>query len=122
VLNKAFLTAVLLSGSVASAEAAVLASIRLLDDRESLLETAMIEAIAASTDGDESARALLPVELRRVLDLPMLNRHCYVLRVLVGLRRAGCARILRLEAVRVDEVICAAARMLAGMVEQEKLA
>jgi hypothetical protein len=70
VLNKAFLIALLLAGSVERAEAAVMEGIRQLDDRVDLLETAMIAAIGASADTGGSAQALLPDELRRVLDLP----------------------------------------------------
>ena len=80
VLNKAFLIALLLAGSVERAEAAVMEGIRQLDDRVDLLETAMIAAIGASADTGGSAQALLPDELRRVLDLPEVSRHCYVLR------------------------------------------
>ena len=122
VLNKAFLIALLLAGSVERAEAAVKEGIRQLDDRVDLLETAMIAAIGASADTGGSAQALLPDELRRVLDLPEVSRHCYVLRLLMGLQRVYCARILRMEAVRVDEAVCGAACMLARMVEKEGLA
>ena len=56
---------------------------------------------------------MLPVELQHVLHLARNLRHCFVLRLLVGLSRALCAWLLHLETRQIDERTCAAVLELA---------
>jgi hypothetical protein len=112
-VDKAFITALLLTGSAKRAEAAILhANVALnLDNTsgEALLREAVSAAIESPSETLEQPEVLerasfmLPFELRRVLRLPPALRHCFVLRFLVGLSREGCARLLRLEIRQVDE-------------------
>ena len=97
-LSKAFTAALLLTGSVRNADAAVLHTIECFDFDEESAEDPILEVMKAAIEGGrktserrpgESAEAcsLLPWELRRVLRLPVDLRFCYVLRVLAGLLR-----------------------------------
>ncbi len=122
--DKAFLTAFLFSGSSERAEAAVLESIGQLDSEdaseEDLLQgtiTAMVrpeEVPARRPKEMEPALATLRFELQRVVRLPFFLRQCFVLRVLVGLSREACARLLGSEIDQVDEGTCSAMHKLAG--------
>ena len=123
VVGKAFLTALLLTGSAQRAEAAILegnisVDLDQMSSEEALIQRAVDAAIEPHSELAEEPReplerasAALPFELRRVLDLPPALRHCFVLRFLVGLPREVCARLLRLEICHVDE------RALAAMLE-----
>jgi DNA-directed RNA polymerase specialized sigma24 family protein len=113
-VGKAFLTALLLTGSPERAEAAILESSRVmtLDSKsgEVLLRGAVNAAIEPQSEASrqptedlERASSMLPFELRRVLHLPPALRQCFVLRFLVGLPREVCARLLHLEIRQVDE-------------------
>ena len=55
----------------------------------------------------------LPIELRRVLELPQAARLCFVLRVLEAWPRDKCATALGIPAEIVDDEACAAAQRLA---------
>jgi hypothetical protein len=132
-VDKAFLAALLLTGSPRRAEASVLESIRLLANCEehgdALLQGAVAAALDAlhespDTPADEIRRAasMLPIELRRVLDLAPDLRQSYVLRLLVGLPGESCERLLRLERGQADQAACRAALALAGEAEREKAA
>ena len=127
-LSRTFTTALLLTGSAERAEAAVLEGIRVMDrsrvSAEALLRTTGEASISAKipcerVEEKESASSLLPVELRRVLRLPPDFRRCFVLRVLVGLSREVCARMLQTEIHRVDELVCVSARALAGLSKEK---
>jgi DNA-directed RNA polymerase specialized sigma24 family protein len=112
-VGKAFLTTLLLTGSAERAEAAILEGNRVTDlenaPGEALLRGAVNAAIEPPGETSEQpqdlqrASSMLPFELRRVLHLPQALRHCFVLRVLVGLPREVCARLLHLEIRQVDE-------------------
>ncbi len=52
--------------------------------------------------------------LRGVLNLSLPLRRCFVLRMLTGLPRQVCARMLNLNPMQVDRYACAAAVTLAG--------
>ena len=113
-IGKAFLTALLLTGSPERAEAAILEGNRVthLDNAsgEAFLRGAVNAAVEPPSETSEQlpedlerASSMLPFELRRVLHLPQALRHCLVLRFLVGLPREVCARLLHLEIRQVDE-------------------
>jgi hypothetical protein len=113
-VGKAFLTALLLTGSVERAEAAILEGNTKMDldnaSEEALFREAVNAAIKPQSETSkqppeelERASSMLPFELRRVLHLPPALRHCFVLRFLVGLPREACARLLHLEIRQVDE-------------------
>jgi hypothetical protein len=119
-LDKAYITAFLLTGNSARAEAAVLEGIQTMVcdgiSGDALLQGTLMASVAspAEQEGDTSS---LPPELRRVLRLSPDLRRCYVLRVLVGLSREACARILNTGIHHIDELVCASARALAGPLE-----
>lgn len=125
VIQRTFMTSLLLSGSTERAEAAVLEAIRCLDSGDASGETLLWRAIEAAiappprvdmrpTSENDSAAASLPRELRRVLRLTTVLRQCFVLRIFAGLPREVCAHLLHLDVCQVDEGTCAAAQALAG--------
>jgi DNA-directed RNA polymerase specialized sigma24 family protein len=71
------------------------------------------------TEDSDLLSSLLPPELRRVLSLSLDLRHCFVLRMLVGLSPQECSRLLHLDSRRVDEVAGAAAKELARIGQNE---
>jgi hypothetical protein len=127
VLGRPFITALLLTGSTEETEVAVLEGIKAME-RHSFRGDALLQGtIAASIptnireeldEGQEQTSSVLPVELRRVLRLSQELRRCYVLRVLLGLPREICARMLRTEIHRIDELVCVSARALACLPEE----
>ena len=70
-------------------------------------------AFLLTETGTPSEQAWLPVELRRVLQLPQTPRLCFILRVLEAWPREKCAAALGITAQTVDEESCAAAQKLA---------
>lgn len=112
-LRKAFVTTLLLAGSAASAEAALLEAVVRIDREEELLEKAVEIALRMPPVSDLKAHALLPLELRLVLKLSSNLRRCFVLRMLLGWPSEQCARMLQMESSRIDEQTCIAARALA---------
>jgi hypothetical protein len=116
-LGKSFIAALLITGSVDLAEAAVMESISLLDVEERCAQALLRGAIKASirTGNDtgeqrrdelESALAILPFELQSVLHLTPELRRCFVCRLLVDLPLDVCASMLHLEALQIDECTC----------------
>ena len=127
ILDKAFNTALLLSGSARRAEAAVLEGIRLMDmdyaSDETLLRgsmTAAIESTPQLHEDTSQAASMLPAELGRVLHLAPKLRHCFVLRLLMGRSSESCARLLHLSSNEVDDATCIAAAEFAGIAEKEE--
>ena len=122
-LSRVFTTAILLTGSVEQAEAAVLDGIDTWDPGETLGEGLLLEvmaaAIAPSVEAGqqpkdrECASAMLPSELRPVLGLPLDLRKCFVLRVLMSTPRESCVRLLELNSNELDQNTCLAAEALA---------
>ena len=112
-LGKAFIAALLLTGSMEQAETAVLEGIRFLDPDDEPGEALLSHTVSAafetrperlvSPGGLERSSAVLPRELHSVMRLSPDIRHCFVLRVLVGWSRELCARLLRLEIRQIDE-------------------
>ena len=113
-VDRAYITALLLTASAERAEAAILEGHRVTDldstPGEALLGQAVNAAIKVQSETSEQpledlerASSMLPFELRRVLHLQPALRQCFVLRFLMGLPREVCARLLRLEIRQVDE-------------------
>jgi hypothetical protein len=126
-LSKAFTTTLLLTGSVEQSEAAVLESIRCLDLAddalgEKLIAGALQAAISREREiveqwpGElDGALSLLPLELKRVLHLPADLRRSFALRILAGLPRRACARLLNLEMGQIEDTAGVAAQTLASI-------
>jgi len=112
ILGKAFTVALLITGTMELAETAVLAGISALDLadewQEALLSRTIVASMdlgpeAKSLDGFDQPCAILPRELRSVMDLPPEMRRCFVLRVLNGWSSEVCADLLGLEAPQIEE-------------------
>ena len=116
-VGMAFRTAHLLTGSLQQAEDAVLEAIdhldRDCDSREILLRDAISAAVRRPSMEPSSLESVEPAELRPVLGLSEPLRRCFVLRVLVGLSRPACSRLLQLHAEAVNDYTCAAVQRLA---------
>ena len=114
----AFRAVYLLTASVQQAEGAVLEAIDGFDPdcdvQEVLVRNAIRAAVQCPSGQSLSSKTFEPPELRAVLGLPENLRRCFVLRVLVGLSQADCARLLRLNLQAVNDYTCAALRHLAG--------
>jgi hypothetical protein len=112
----AFWNALLVSGSVTTAELAVLDGVDTCDDLSHpgfLIETVRSairrrRELAGRVDGLE----LLAPELRSVVALRPLLRDCFVLRVLVGLCPEVCVELLGLSIAEFEDAVCDALREL----------
>jgi len=115
-IGKAFLTAHLLTANRKQAENAVLEAILHWDldqgTEEAFLHRVAHAAIRAQDECESSGADCLPLELQAVLDLSPRQRRCFVLRVLVGLSRQACARLLHLDIFHVDRYTCEALKYL----------
>ncbi len=123
-LNEMFTVAILLTGSADRAECSVLEGLKTLD-RGPVSKAAVFEAIIraaitpATMPGEEKAReplvgvSWLPIELQRVLLLLSDLRHVFVLRLLLGLPRDQCSRVLQLDNETLDERFARSAIFLA---------
>jgi hypothetical protein len=130
ILNGQFITALLLTRSAAQAECSVLegiASICQGDVSDDAILTATLRAAIAApvvvglqrTQMQDLSTSSLPVELHRVLLLPESLRHCFVLRLLVGLSVSECSLVLSLTDCQVEQNTVAAALVLSGIRELE---
>ena len=121
VLERAFLTAHLFTGSLQKAEEVTLNAIaawRPDEEPEEKLFQNVLDAAArtqaeVSQSDPDSSRSYLPHELKAVLQLAPQLRHCFVLRVLAGLSAKVCARLLCLHSDMVDRYTCDAVQRLA---------
>ena len=121
VLERAFLTAHLVTGSLQKAEELTLNAIaawRPDEEPEEKLFQNVLDAAArtqaeANPIDPDSSGSYLPHELKAVLQLAPQLRHCFVLRVLAGLSAKVCARLLCLQADMVDGHTCDAVQCLA---------
>jgi len=128
-LNRSFRASLLLTGSVALAEAAILSAIDEIDPEEltneALFRKVTIAAIAVGSAASRNLReageppSALPIELKRVLRLPTDRRQCFVLRFLAGLSREDAAHMLSMSPHLVDERAGAAATELASVSQVE---
>lgn len=109
-LNRALVTAHLLTGSLERAEQAVVEGINSWNpdqEPEAALFDRVVEAAAARVGirqiPSASDDSYLPQELRPILKLPPKPRSCFVLRTLLGLPSKVCAGLLGLDSDRTDE-------------------
>ena len=118
-VSLALRTAHLLTASIQQAEGAVLEAIHGFDsDRDTeevLVRNAILAAVECPPTQPRSTESFEPIELQPILGLPENLRKCFVLRVLVGMPRQACARLLRLNACAVNDYTCAALQRLAGV-------
>ena len=118
-LDRAFLTAHLLTGRRELAEAAIQEAIDSWDPEdeglEMLSERVLRAALRESGEDPEivTSEPALPDELEAVLQLSPRFRQCIVLRVMLGRSRDACAGLLGLAPERVDDDTCAALQCLA---------
>jgi hypothetical protein len=111
-LDMAFRTALLLTGDTRTAEAAVT---RAIDACEALSPGGiLIEAVRSAvrrrtklSNGPYEVDGL-PVELQRLFMLQPLLRHCFVLRILVGLFPEVCAELLEISIAEFEDAVYAA--------------
>jgi len=124
-ISLAFRTAHLLTASVHQAESAVLKAIGSFDpesdSEQTLLRSTMHAAVCSverklqsTPNQPASTGSSVPIELQAVLHLSKDLRRCFVLRILVGMSRQACARLLRLKVRSVDQYTRAALQCLAG--------
>lgn len=127
-LNEVYTLALLLTGNRRRAEAAVMESLRQIADSDvkcsSIQDDLLQRTVAAAVDGPQhgGAELGLPSEMQRVLALPSLLRHCFVLRFLRPMPLEQCARLIRLRPEQVTECAGAAVRMLADVMVSERAA
>ena len=116
-LDMAFRTALLLTGDTTTAEAAVT---RAIDACEALSPGGiLIEAVRSAvrrrtklSNGPYEVDGL-PVELQRLFMLQPLLRHCFVLRILVGLFPEVCAELLEISVAEFEDALYGALTELA---------
>ena len=117
-LPKTFWMALLLTGSIEAAEAAVLDGIAALEldyvSGDSLLPATAKSAIQRRSEFPEQSERLsiLPLELRRLFLLVPNYRDCFVLRVLIGLTPGLCSGILQLSIHEVEDALYTALQKL----------
>ena len=121
-IEKAFSTALLLTASETMSEAAVLHGIGDLSCDQISSETLQLEVVKAAIRGSVEfvdqltlESPILPLELRPVLLLESRPRHCFVLRVLLGMTREACSGILRLGVQEIDDAVLDAVRTLPSL-------
>lgn len=108
-LDMAFHAALLLTGAMKTAEAAVMQGIGACEDLS--LRGLPIEAVRSavrrrtkSSDGPYEVEDL-PAELRRLFMLQPLLRYCFVLRILVGLSPEVCAELLEISVSEFEDAL-----------------
>jgi DNA-directed RNA polymerase specialized sigma24 family protein len=120
-LDRALLTAHLLTGNLQQAEEATLDAIdswKPGEEAEEVLFQNVLHAVTR-TQGEPNANNLdpsgsyLPNELKAVLRLAPQLRRCFVLRILAGLPAQACARLLCLHSDVVERYTCDAIQCLA---------
>ena len=108
-LDMAFRTALLLTGDTRTAEAAVMHGIGVCEDLSpgGLLIEAVRSALRRRTKSSEGPCEVecLPPELRRLFLLQPLPRHCFVLRILVGLSPEVCAELLEISVIEFEDSV-----------------
>jgi DNA-directed RNA polymerase specialized sigma24 family protein len=120
-LDRALLTAHLLTGSFQQAEEATLGAIGSWrpdeEPEEALFQSVLNAAARAQLEPNlnslDPSASYLPNELKAVLRLAPQLRSCFVLRILAGLPAQACARLLSLHSDVVDRYTCDAVQSLA---------
>jgi hypothetical protein len=120
-LPKAFWIALLLTGSIEIAEAAVLAGIVALEFNhltgDRLLLATARSAVQRRTGSSEQSEELsiLPLELRHLFLIAPNYRDCFVLRILIGLTPELCSEILRLSIHEIEDALFTVLQELPGI-------
>ena len=109
VFDMAFRTALLLTGGMKTAEAAVMQGIGACEDFSPhglLTETvrSAVRRCTKSSDGPHEVEGL-PLELRHLFMLQPLLRYCFVLRILVGLPPEVCAELLEVSVSEFEDAL-----------------
>lgn len=125
-MGRVWTTVFLLSGDATQAEDAVADAILSSDtddfETEGFMTCVLILSIQRSRN--TSKRSIrktseiwvtLPAELQNVLSLPLRLRHCFVLRVLIGLPRETCQQMLQVNDDELENSVCSAVVQLAAM-------
>jgi DNA-directed RNA polymerase specialized sigma24 family protein len=119
-LDRALVTAWLLTGSLHHAEAAVLEAIETWNPGEepedvlfqNVLEAAARAQVESDANHPDSSDSCLPDELKAILRLAPGLRSCFVLRKLAGLPTERCGRLLGLHSALADRYTRDALRRL----------
>jgi hypothetical protein len=123
-MGRVLTAAILLSGDLTQAEDAVADAILSLDtddfETEAFLMCVLILSIQRSRNSSKwSIRErvkipiTLPAELQNVLNLSLMLRHCFVLRVLLGLPKETCGQMLQVDDDELEKSVSSAAVELA---------
>lgn len=118
-IGRAFLTSILITRSAEGAEAAVMQALESCEAQSE--ENLVRHAIEASIDSDRfcedlpTAFSIIPPEMWNVLQLPMLFRRCFVLRILARIPANVCAPMLDLTALQVDNYTNSALEQLPAL-------
>ncbi len=129
-LQQTFTAALLLTGNSERAERSVLEAIRTRGQDQlsahGVFEAAIRIAVSPELRAEpersgeqEPPIPWLPVELQHVLVLPKDFRHAFVLRLLLGLHRSQCSRLLHLEGGELDKHVVSAVLALASIKAQQ---
>jgi len=123
-IEKAFLTAHLLSGDARVAEDIVMQAIDSWNPAEQpgALFEKVVEAALQSPLERSGDPGKLPDELRAVLLLPRSLRCCFVLRILLGISVETCARMLGASRKRVEANTCSALQLLPTAFKPQRIA
>ena len=127
-ISKAFWPAVLVSANTRSAEDAIADAIGISEPEDFATDAflicvlrLLIQRSRIVVEQQESNRdpvlSTLPIELQRVLRLPTYYRHCYVLRILLGLSEDVCTALLHLDQRSLSKITSAAVCRLAAVQE-----
>jgi hypothetical protein len=127
-MGRVLTAAVLLSGDLTEAEDAVADAILSLDtddfETEAFLMCVLILSIQRSHNSSKwsirkksEISVTLPAELQNVLNLSLKLRQCFVLRVLLGLPKETCSRMLQVDYDELEKSVSSAAVELAWVRE-----
>ncbi len=125
-MGKVLAAAVLLSGDVTQAEDAVADAILSLEtddfETEAFLTCVVILSIQRSRNSSKrwirktsEISVALPAELQNILSLSSKLRHCFVLRVVLGLPKETCRQMLQVDDNELEQSLCSATTQLATM-------
>jgi hypothetical protein len=125
-LGTVLTAAVLLSGDITQAEDAAADAILALDtddfETDALLTCILMLSIQRSHSSPKGPSgqtsgisATLPAELQNILCLSSKFRHCFVLRVLLGLPKETCHQMLQIDDDEFKQAISSAAVQLAAI-------
>jgi hypothetical protein len=128
VMGRVLTAAVLLFGDLTQAEDAVADAILSLDtddfETEAFLMCVLILSIQRSRNSSKRSirktgeiSVTLPAELQNVLNLSLKLRHCFVLRVLLGLPKETCGQMLQVDDDELEKSVSSAAVELAAVRE-----